>query len=152
MQCRRPWLSSWVGKIHWRRDRLPTPLLLAFPCGSAGKESTWNAEDLVRVPELGPSVGKIPWRREWLPTPVFWPGEFHGLYSPWGCKEPHRTEWLSQWSQTFFHIYIGLSFSLCGICWFFFLPFAYNLLITFKLVLTLYFKDTFSFIHIFLFL
>ena len=20
--------------------------------------------------------------REWLPTPVFWPGEFHGLYSP----------------------------------------------------------------------
>ena len=21
------------------------------------------------------------------PTPVFWPGEFHGLYSPWGCKE-----------------------------------------------------------------
>ena len=26
-------------------------------------------------------VGKIPWRRESLPTPVFWPGEFHGLYS-----------------------------------------------------------------------
>ena len=23
----------------------------------------------------------IPWRRERLPTPVFWPGEFHGLYS-----------------------------------------------------------------------
>ena len=22
------------------------------------------------------------WRREQLPTPVFWPGEFHGLYSP----------------------------------------------------------------------
>ena len=32
-------------------------------------------------------VGKIPWRRERLPTPVFWPGEFHGLYSPWGHKE-----------------------------------------------------------------
>ena len=28
-------------------------------------------------------VGKIPWRREHLPTPVFWPGEFHTLYSPW---------------------------------------------------------------------
>jgi len=26
-----------------------------------------------------------PWRRERLPIPVFWPGEFHGLYSPWGC-------------------------------------------------------------------
>ena len=23
MQCRRPWLDSWVGKIPWRRDRLP---------------------------------------------------------------------------------------------------------------------------------
>ena len=31
-------------------------------------------------------VGKIPWRREWLPTPVLWPGEFHGLYSPWGRR------------------------------------------------------------------
>ena len=36
-----------------------------------------------------------PWRRERLPTPVFWPGEFHGLYSPWGRKELDRTEQLS---------------------------------------------------------
>ena len=28
-----------------------------------------------------PWVGKIPWRRERLLTPVFWPGEFHGLYT-----------------------------------------------------------------------
>ena len=27
-----------------------------------------------------------------LPTLVFWPGEFHGLYSPWGCKELDMTE------------------------------------------------------------
>ena len=31
-------------------------------------------------------VGKIPCKRERLPTPVFWPGEFHWLYSPWGHK------------------------------------------------------------------
>ena len=37
----------------------------------------------------------IPWRRERLPTPVFWPGEFHGLYSPWGRKESDMTEQLS---------------------------------------------------------
>ena len=37
-------------------------------------------------------VGKIPWRRERLPTPVFWPGEFYGLYSPWGHKELDMTE------------------------------------------------------------
>ena len=34
-------------------------------------------------------VGKIPWRRERLPSPVFWPGEFQGLYSPWGHKIRH---------------------------------------------------------------
>ena len=39
-------------------------------------------------------VGKIPWRRERLPTPVFWPGEFQGLYSPWGHKQLYRTEQL----------------------------------------------------------
>ena len=36
-----------------------------------------------------------PWRREQLPTRVFWPGEFHGLYSPWGHKESDTTERLS---------------------------------------------------------
>ena len=25
-------------------------------------------------------------------TPVFWPGEFHELYSPWGHKESYTTE------------------------------------------------------------
>ena len=40
-------------------------------------------------------VGKIPWRRERLPTPVFWPGEFHGLYRPWGHKDLDMTEWFS---------------------------------------------------------
>ena len=28
-------------------------------------------------------------------TPVFWPGEFHGLYSPWDCKESDITEQIS---------------------------------------------------------
>ena len=40
-------------------------------------------------------VGKIPWRRERLPTQLFWPGEFHGLYSSWGRKESNTTEQLS---------------------------------------------------------
>ena len=37
--------NSWVGKIPWRRDRLPTPVFLGFLGGSNGKESaiweTW---------------------------------------------------------------------------------------------------------------
>ena len=43
-----------------------------------------------------PWAGKIPWRRERLPPPVFWPGEFHGPYSPWGHKESDTTEQLSR--------------------------------------------------------
>ena len=58
-------------------------LPLGFPGGSSGKESACNVGD--------PWVGKIPWRRERLPTLVLWPGEFHGLYSPWGCKELDTT-------------------------------------------------------------
>ena len=30
--------------------------------------------------------------RERLPSPVFWPGEFHELYSAWGHKESDRSE------------------------------------------------------------
>ena len=39
-----------------------------------------------------PWGGKVPWRREILPTLVFWPGEFHRLYSPWGHEESDTTE------------------------------------------------------------
>ena len=40
-------------------------------------------------------IGKVPGRREMLPTLAFWPEEFHGLYSPWGCRELDMTERLS---------------------------------------------------------
>ena len=43
---RRPRFNSWVRKIHWRRARLPIPVFLGFPGGSAGKESTCNVGDL----------------------------------------------------------------------------------------------------------
>ena len=49
---------SWVREIHWRRDRLPTPVFLGFPGGSAGKESVCNAGDLGLIPESGRSLGE----------------------------------------------------------------------------------------------
>ena len=64
---------------------------MGFPGGSAGKESAHNAGDLGSIPGLG----RFPWRRERLPTLVFWPEEFHGLYSPWGRKELDTTQQLS---------------------------------------------------------
>ena len=48
-------VDSWVGKICWRGARLPTPVFLGFPCGSAGKEFTHNAGDLGFIPRLGRS-------------------------------------------------------------------------------------------------
>ena len=53
-----------------------------FHAGSDYKEHTCNVGDLVSVPGLGRSLDK-----EWIYAPVFWPGEFHGLCSPWCCKE-----------------------------------------------------------------
>ena len=48
----------WARKIHWRRDKLPTPVSLGFPGGSDGKESTCNAGDLGSIPGLGRSPGE----------------------------------------------------------------------------------------------
>ena len=66
------------------------------------KEFTYNAGDLGSIPGLvrSPGEGKR------LPTPVFWPGEFQGLYSPWGSKELDTTEQLSlsfSMSESCFH-------------------------------------------------
>ena len=64
---------------------------MGFPGGSASKESACDAGDLGLIPGLGRSSGE----KERLPTPIFWPGEFHGLYSPWDRKESDTTEPLS---------------------------------------------------------
>ena len=52
------WFNSWVGEIYWKRDKLPTPVFLGFPGGSAGKESACNAGDLDLIPRLGRSPGE----------------------------------------------------------------------------------------------
>jgi len=60
LQCRQPQFDSWVQKICWRRDRLPTPVFLGFPGGSAGKEYNCNARGVGWIPGLviSPEEGK----------------------------------------------------------------------------------------------
>ena len=41
-----------------RKDRLLTPVFLGFPCGSDGKESACNMEDLGSIPGFGKSPGE----------------------------------------------------------------------------------------------
>ena len=80
-ECRRPGFNSWVRKTCWRRGRLPTPVFLGFPCGSAGKESACNVRDLASIPELGRSPGEG----------QGYPLQYSGLYSPWYCRV--RRDW-----------------------------------------------------------
>ena len=53
-------VPSWVRKIPWRRDRLPTPVFLGFPSNSNGKEPACNMGDLDSIPGLRrfPGEGK----------------------------------------------------------------------------------------------
>ena len=51
----RPWFDSWVGKIPWKRDRLPIPVFLGYSDGSDGKESTCNEGNLGLILGLGRS-------------------------------------------------------------------------------------------------
>ena len=92
LQCRRPWFNSWVGKIPWRRDRLPTSVFLGFPVGSDGKESamreTWlrslgreNPLEKGKATHSSIRAWRIPWRERSLAD-----------YSPRGCKELDMTE------------------------------------------------------------
>ena len=85
----RPQFNCWIGKIPWRRVRLPSPVFLDFPDGSAGKESICNAGDLGSIPGLGRSPG------EGNRDPLQYSGLEKSMDSPWGRKESDRTERLS---------------------------------------------------------
>ena len=87
----RPCFDSWVGKIPWRRDGLPSPIFMGFPGVSESKESTCNVGDLGSIPGLGRSLGgrhSNPLQYSCLENP-------HGQrslvgYSPWGHKESEQ--------------------------------------------------------------
>ena len=54
-------------------------IVLCYPDSSAGKESACNVGDLGSMPGLERSPG------EGNSYPLWYlPGEFHGLYCPWG--------------------------------------------------------------------
>ena len=67
-----------LSREGWRRDRLPTPVFLGFPCGSAGKESDCNAGDLGSKPGLGRSPGEG----------KGYPLQYSGLENSMVCSSP----------------------------------------------------------------
>ena len=83
-----PLQYSWASLEYWKHR-------VSLQCGRPG---------------LNPWVRKIPWRKERLPTPVFWPREFHGLYSPRG-----HTRLLCPWDFPGKNTGVGCYFLLQGI-------------------------------------
>ena len=90
-ECRRPRLDSWGRKIRWRRDRLPIPLFLGFPCGSASKESTCNVGDLDSISGLG----RYPGEGKGLPTPACLAWRTHGMYRITMRSQRVRHDWVT---------------------------------------------------------
>ena len=104
LQCRRPQFNSWVGKICWRRERLPTPVFLGFPGGSAGKESACNAGDPGSIAGSGRSAG------EGIGYPLW----YSGLENSVDCRVHGVTKSRTQLSDFHFHIVKTVPTSLSG--------------------------------------
>ena len=104
LQCRRPRFNSWIGKIRWRRDRLPTPVFLGLPCGSSGKESAFNVGDLDSILVLGISPGEgkdYPLQYSGLENSMDCMYSIvHGVSKDWTqlSHSPHSPLWLG-WSE-----------------------------------------------------
>ena len=79
-------------KIHWRRDRLPIPVFLGFPSGSAGKES-----GLGSIPGLGRSPGEG----------KGYPLQYSGLENFMDCIVHRVTKSQTQLSDFHFHFHMG---------------------------------------------
>ena len=95
LQCRRPWFDSWVGKIPWRREMLPTPVFLGFPGGSAGKECACNVGDLGSIPGLGRSPGEgkgYPLQYSWASLVAHLLKNPPVMWETWVRKIPWRRE------------------------------------------------------------
>jgi len=89
-------LVRFVGKMRWRRDRLPTPVFLGFPGGSAGKESTSNVGDLSSIPGFGRSPGEGKgYSLQYSGMENSMDCIVHGVAKSWthgGCGGPGKTE------------------------------------------------------------
>ena len=97
-------IFQWVGSLH--------QVTKGFPGGSDGKESSYNAGDLVLIPGLG----RFPGGRHGNLLQYSFLENPHGQRSlagtsPWGHKELDTTEWLSTAQHTSSDQSIGASAS-----------------------------------------
>ena len=95
--------SFWVGKIRWKSERPSTPVLLSFPCASAGKESACTVGDLVSISGLGRSPGEG----------KGYPLQYSGLENPMDFIFHGDAKSRTQLSNFHFPSYTRLQLSAC---------------------------------------
>ena len=82
--------EAWRAAIHGvAKSRTLLSDWIELNCGSAGKESACNAEDLGLIPRLGRSPG------EEKGYPLQYSGLEKSMDSPWADNESEMTEWLT---------------------------------------------------------
>ena len=86
LQCRRPGFNPWVGKIPWRRERLPTPVF--GPREFHGLYSPWGRKESDKTQRLSLSLKLVS-----LPSDQF--ATFTGFLD---ChvSNLYRNSWASQ--------------------------------------------------------
>ena len=116
--CSMKHFHSWRVKFQWIFDAAltayselkplrsfpPTQTLIPWLFGHNYRTRTVGASLVAQLVKNLPAMWEawvcpLGWEdsleKRKVPTPVLWPGEFHGLYSPWGPKDSDTTEWLS---------------------------------------------------------
>ena len=90
-QCGRPGFDAWVGKIPWRRERLPTPVF--WPREFCGLYSPWDCKELDMTEQLSLQGNRN--------------GNFVLIFI--------RTKFCSRWRWMYTPYYIlgGFSFAVC---------------------------------------
>ena len=105
---RRPQFNPWIGKMLWRRDRLPTPVFLGFPCSSVSQFSHSVVSDSLQphglqharppCPSPAPGVGSLSLLQGIFQTQGLNPGLPHCrqiLYQLSHKGSPRILEWVA---------------------------------------------------------
>ena len=113
--CSMKHFHSWRVKFQWIFDAAltayselkplrsfpPTQTLIPWLFGHNYRTRTVGASLVAQLVKNLPAMWEawvcpLGWEdsleKRKVPTPVLWPGEFHGLYSPWGHKDLDMTE------------------------------------------------------------
>ena len=87
-----------VKNIHWEMISVVKPIntftlyVVTILCVLGTLRASHVAQLIKNMPAMWDTWVRFlgwedPLEKERLPTPIFWLGEFHGLYSQWGCND-----------------------------------------------------------------